>query len=402
LKVNGEVEKANMRPVIPVVSFVGNSASGKTTLIEEVVRELKRRGYRVAVIKHSPHGFEMDIPGKDTWRFSQAGSDVVAISSPRKLALIEQVDREVSLPEIETIIGSKTDIVITEGYKNSNTAKIVVLANEGDRHLLSCKGDILTTVSPHQSSFGVLQFDYDDIVNIVNLLIMLISGSSDHKLGSSSKGEAPTSGYSAYQNDKFEKLLAESAEHHGHICPGQVLGVRMAMRGCQELGIERPKDEYKRMVVYVEIDRCATDAIQVVTGCKLGKRTMRYVDYGKLAATFIDLHTGHSVRIVAREDAREKATLWYRSEWTKHEAEAEAYKVLPDEALFNVELVQVQIPVEDMPGPPQSRVICEECGEGINDSREVSSGQMVLCRACAFGSYYDISKEVVSRGIKTA
>lgn len=188
--------------------------------------------------------------------------------------------------------------------------------------------------------------------------------------------------------DKFEELLAESAALHGDICPGQVLGVRMAMRGCYELGIENPTEEDKRMVVYVEVDRCAADAIQVVTGCRLGKRTMKYVDYGKLAATFIDLHTGDAVRLVAREGLREKAALRRREGCTKHEAEVAVYKVMSDEELFHIERVVVQIPVEDMPGPPLHRVICEQCGEEVNDCREVRVTGKVLCRACAYGRYY--------------
>ena len=143
------------------------------------------------------------------------------------------------------------------------------------------------------------------------------------------------------------------------------------------------------MVVYVEIDRCATDAIQVVTGCKIGKRTMKYVDYGKVAATFVDLHTGDAVRVAAREDAREKATPRQSEGCTKYEAQLSAYKEMPDDELFNMEHARVKIPVEDMPGPPRERVICDQCGEGINDYREVRLAGKVLCRACAHGSYYE-------------
>lgn len=187
----------------------------------------------------------------------------------------------------------------------------------------------------------------------------------------------------------IDRLMAESASVHGHICPGQVLGVRMAVRGCQELGIEKPKEENKRMIVYVEIDRCATDAIQIVTGCKLGKRTMKYVDYGKLAATFVDLLTGNAVRLAVREDARDKAALYRCQGQTKYDAEVVAYKAMPDAELFTVEKVLVQIPVEDMPGPPLSRVICHQCGEGVNDHRETVVAGKVLCRACAYGAYYE-------------
>jgi formylmethanofuran dehydrogenase subunit E len=195
--------------------------------------------------------------------------------------------------------------------------------------------------------------------------------------------------YSFNQREKLEELLAESAAFHGHICPGQVLGIRMAMRGLRELGIREPKKEAKRLVVYVEIDRCATDAIQVVTGCKLGKRTMKHVDYGKLAATFIDLHNNNAVRVVAREDARQKASLYAPLACSKHETQVAAYKVMADDELFHVEPVRVKIPMENMPGPPLQRVICDKCGEGVNDFRDVEIAGKILCRACAYGSYYE-------------
>ncbi len=401
-----EQDKDNTKPIgvyperrdeqaIPIVSFVGRSNSGKTTLLEKVIRELKSRGYRVAVIKHSPHGFDMDRPGKDTCRLAQAGSDIVAVSSTGKVALIERVETESTLAQIEALIGNKADIVLTEGYKNSNTAKILVLGTEQEREQLCHNGETLATISAHLSLPGVPQFDDDDVVTIVNLLVERIGKNALCKSGDVSTISDLIPEYSTTQTGNLEELLAESAALHGHICPGQVLGVRMAMRGCHELGIEKPREEHKRLVVYVEIDRCATDAIQVVTGCKLGKRTMKYVDYGKLAATFVDLHTGDAVRLAAREDIREKAALCRQQGRTKHEAEVAAYKEMSDEVLFQIERVAVQIPAEDMPGPPLRRVICEQCGEGVNDCREVRIGERTLCHACAYGSYYQRQETLV-------
>ncbi len=394
-----EQDKDNTRPVgvypekrdkqaIPIVSFVGKSNSGKTTLLEKVIRELKSKGYRVATIKHSHHEFDTDQPGKDTWRFAQAGSDAVIISSPSKLAFVEHVDTEFTLAQIEALFRERVDIVLAEGYKNGNAPKILVSGTEQNHEQLCCKEETLAVVSPRLSSQGVPQFDSDDVANILDLLIELIGKSPPRKLRKDSGIATVTAACDTYQASEFERLLAESATVHGHICPGQVLGIRMAMRGCRDLGIIRPKEEDKRLIVYVEIDRCATDAIQVVTGCKLGKRTMKYVDYGKLAATFVDLRTGAAVRVAAREDAREKASFYCRQGWTKHEAEVAAYKAMSDEELFHVERVQVEIPVEDMPGPPLRRVICDECGEGVNDCREVTVAGRVLCQACAYGSYY--------------
>ncbi len=373
---------------IPVVSFVGNSGSGKTTLLEGVVRELKRLGYRVAVVKHAPHGFDIDQPGKDSRRLAQAGSDVVVISSPEQVALLECVDRELTLTQIETLIGNEVDIVLVEGYKGGNTAKVLVLSTEQTQEKLCDEEEPLATVSARRPCPGVFRFDRDDVARITNLLIKQMGETLPRRFTGVSKVATLELGVGGYQIDKFEELLAESAALHGHICPGQVLGVRMAMRGCQELGIDRPREEGKRLVAYVEIDRCAADAIQVVTGCKLGKRTMKYVDYGKMAATFIDLQTGDAIRLAAREDAREKAVLCYHPGWTKYEAEVAAYKAMTDEELFHVERVLVEIPIEDMPGPPLHRVICDQCGEGVNDYREVRIAGNVLCRACAYGSYY--------------
>lgn len=375
--------------MIPLVSFVGRSKSGKTTLLEMVVGELKSKGYRVAVIKHSHHDFDIDQPGKDSWRLAQAGSNVIAVSSPEKVALIERVSKELTPAQITALFEGRVDIVLTEGYKNGSNLKIMVLSSEQDWELLSCKENILATVSLHWSELGIPRFHDSDISNVVDLLIEQLGKNSPHKSKDVSKVADLILGHDLHQADILELLLAESAVIHGHICPGQVLGVRMAMRGCQELGIKNPKEEAKRLIVYVEIDRCATDAIQVVTGCKLGKRTMKYVDYGKLAATFVDLRTGSAVRVVAREDAREKASLYSRPELTKYEVEVAAYKAMTDEELFHVERVQVNIPMEDMPGPPLRRVICDQCGEGVNDSREVEVEGKVLCHACAYGSYYD-------------
>lgn len=362
--------------MIPIVSFVGRSGSGKTTLLEKVIRELTGRGYKVATIKHTHHTFEIDSPGKDTWRLAQAGSDIVAISSPNKVALVERLDAELTLDEVSALFKAEVDIVFAEGYKNGTVPKILVVPPGQYEDRICHKEEPLATVSARLSSLEGLRFDDDDVTRIIDLLIAQIGKDSSGNITDST------------QSTEFEKLLAESASVHGHVCPGQVLGVRMAMRGCQELGIERPKEETKRMIVYVEIDRCATDAIQVVTGCKLGKRTMKYVDYGKLAATFVDLLTGNAVRLAVREDVRDKASLYRCQEQTKYDAEVVAYKVLPDEELFNVEQVLVQIPVEDMPGPPQRRVICDQCGEGVNDGRDVLLAGKILCHACAYGSYY--------------
>lgn len=182
----------------------------------------------------------------------------------------------------------------------------------------------------------------------------------------------------------FEALLKESVRIHGHLCAGQVLGVRMAMRGLDLAGIADPKGtDRKDIMVFVEMDRCATDAIQSVTGCSLGKRTMKFLDYGKMAATFLNLRTNKAVRLVAREEARELAKDCFPDEPDKYKAQIEAYKVLSDADLFSVSEAHPTVAEEDMPGRPLSRVQCDSCGEYVQDRREVRRGGEVLCKVCA-------------------
>lgn len=161
----------------PVVSFIGSSNSGKTTLLELVVIELKSQGYRVAIIKHTYHSFEIDQPGKDTWRFAQAGGDIVIISSPDKVAFIEQRQEELPLTHIETLCAEKADIIITEGYKDSFTPKVIVLRGGESPDGLAQRGTILGTVRTRLLSTGMTVFSPDDVDRIVHLLVRLIDES---------------------------------------------------------------------------------------------------------------------------------------------------------------------------------------------------------------------------------
>jgi len=191
-----------------------------------------------------------------------------------------------------------------------------------------------------------------------------------------------------------EMLIDVAAMHRGCICPGQILGVRMAMLGCRLLGIDEPNKD-KRLIVYVEIDRCMADAIAAVTGCRLGKRTLKHMDYGKCACTFVDTLKGRAIRIRAREDAREHVWHYVPTDLSKSDAQCEAYKIMSDEELFVAQEVVVNIPAHDRPGRPVSRVVCTLCGEGINDNREVRLKGQVLCRACAQGAYYQDPEKLI-------
>ena len=188
----------------------------------------------------------------------------------------------------------------------------------------------------------------------------------------------------------LEEHLAEAAAFHGGDCPGQTLGVRMGRAGLEYIGIDDPLSDAwrKNIMVYVEIDRCAADALMAVTGCRVGKRTLKIIDHGIMAATFINLKTGQAVRVVAREEARELAPGYAPDEQNKYEQQRMAYRVMPDEELLSFEEVKVAIPPEDMPGSPISRVVCEKCGDTVVDMREVVVDGATLCRPCASGGYF--------------
>nr|MDA8216511.1 molybdopterin-guanine dinucleotide biosynthesis protein B [Dehalococcoidales bacterium] len=157
--------------MIPIVSFVGKSNVGKTTFLEKVVAELKRRGYRVATIKHHGHDFEIDQPGKDTWRLAQAGSDAVVISSPAKVALVGRTDHDLTPDEIEATLLHDVDIVITEGYKRGDKPKIEVSRREKGSELLCSEEELLAIASDQSFPLNVPQFDLNDAAGVVDLLV---------------------------------------------------------------------------------------------------------------------------------------------------------------------------------------------------------------------------------------
>lgn len=192
----------------------------------------------------------------------------------------------------------------------------------------------------------------------------------------------------------FSELLREAATAHGHLCAGQVLGVRMAMLGCARLGIDDPRGkDRKRLVTYVEIDRCATDAIGVVTGCRLGKRALKFRDWGKMAATFVDLETDRAIRLSARDSSKDAARTLHPEIENKNQQQMLAYRELPDEVLFSEQWVRVTVGPKELPGYKGARIACSICGEGISYERYVCDGNdKKLCYACAAPEqrYYEI------------
>ncbi|HEV2578632.1 MAG TPA: FmdE family protein [Acidobacteriaceae bacterium] len=199
-------------------------------------------------------------------------------------------------------------------------------------------------------------------------------------------------------NSELDELLHEAEVAHGHLCAGQILGVRMAMLAMSRLGIRSPRKKLllngdlnpdrKRPVVFVEIDRCATDAIAVVTGARVGKRALKLRDWGKMAATFIDLDAQlapneyKGIRVVALEGSKQRAKELY-PELNKNEAQMRAYRELPDEELFSEQWVRVPLSPSEFPGYKGERVACARCGEGVNFDRFVERDGERLCLACA-------------------
>jgi len=194
----------------------------------------------------------------------------------------------------------------------------------------------------------------------------------------------------------LNEYLREAEIAHGHLCAGQVLGVRLAMLGLETLGIEDPRGkDRKRLVTFVEIDRCATDAIAVVTGCRLGKRALKFRDWGKMAATFVDLgiqdvSAGRAIRIAAKESSKKLAREMHPEIDSKNQQQMLAYREMAEDDLFTQQWVRVELPAEEFPGYKGDRIVCAQCGEGINFRREVLRAGRVLCKACSGERYYEM------------
>jgi formylmethanofuran dehydrogenase subunit E len=196
--------------------------------------------------------------------------------------------------------------------------------------------------------------------------------------------------------DAFNVLLESSATAHGHLCPGQVVGVRMAMLGCRLIGLDEPTrhDQIKKLIVYIEMDRCTADAVAHVTGVKLGRRSLKFMDYGIMAATFVNLETDRAFRVVSTEEARDLAPYFAPEISGIHTQQLEAYKRMADNVLFRVYEVKVTLSESDMPGPTRFKVACTRCGQIVRDQREVIENGVLLCRPCSRDSYFTDTVEV--------
>ncbi|MFH1139118.1 MAG: FmdE family protein [Pseudomonadota bacterium] len=194
----------------------------------------------------------------------------------------------------------------------------------------------------------------------------------------------------------FQELLGKSVAAHGHLCPGQVLGVRMGMLGLAMLGYSAPlgPKSIKKVLVFVEIDRCAADALASATGVKLGRRSLKFKDYGLMAATFYHLPDSRAIRIAVREDCREKAVLAAPHILEPHAREVEVYQALSASELFTAEEVVVNLAPEDLPGFSLDKTTCQDCGAVIRHRRFVEKDGRRLCKVCAGEAYFQRSRPI--------
>ncbi len=336
-----------MPPALPLVRVVGASGSGKTTAATALVRALRERGYVVGVVKHSHHGLPADRPGADTQRYTEAGAAGVVFAAPDG-ALTRWTEGEPSLEEATRVFLGRTDLVVVEGYHEA--VRGPTLRPQGgpgqEVELWSAEG--VRLAAEPVAAVG-------PVVEALERLFEL-----------SAEGGAP-----------LRAWIRQAAAQHGHACPGQVLGVRMALAGLEALGLEAGAS--KGLDVTVEIDRCATDAIGAVTGCSPGKRSLRVLDYGKMAATFQDTESGRAVRVLAREEAREAVAAWAPAGLRPQHQQSIAYRRMATGDLFTVEPVERPLPDRSRP----ARVACGRCEETVNFGRYVVGPTGPVCLPCA-------------------
>ncbi len=200
-------------------------------------------------------------------------------------------------------------------------------------------------------------------------------------------------GSSVYQVDSLQRidlqaLLDITSAGHSHLCPRQVLGVRMGLYGMALLGLETPV-QGKRLLVISETDGCFVDGIQAATGASVGHRTLRVEDYGKVAATFVDVQTGQAIRLAPKPDVRQRSSLYAPGELRHYFAQLKGYQVMPADELFSAQPVHLQAAIEAIVGRPGQRVLCAVCGEEIMNDRQVMVDGQPFCRACAGEAYYE-------------
>ena len=192
----------------------------------------------------------------------------------------------------------------------------------------------------------------------------------------------------------IQPLLEESSKHHSHLCPRQILGVRIGLAGMGALGLEANQGS-KRLLTILETDGCFADGVIAATKCTVGHRTLRVEDYGKVAATFVDTKTGRAVRVAPTLDVRNRAYSCCPDESRHYFAQMQAYQSMPVEQLVNITEIQLVTPIEQIVSRPGVRVECASCGEEIMNEREILVDGQPLCRACVGGAYYQSTPSIL-------
>jgi formylmethanofuran dehydrogenase subunit E len=185
--------------------------------------------------------------------------------------------------------------------------------------------------------------------------------------------------------DDYEFFVNKVTAFHGHVCTGIVLGTRMSLAAMRYLGLD-PHQQNRNILAYAEIDRCMTDAVMVITGCSLGRRTLKHIDYGKFAVTLINQDSGIAVRAIVKEDFSRKDNM---------DETIRLIASISDERLITLQTVQVDISEYDLPGFPRRSAVCAVCGEQVMDGRDIIRNGVTLCRGCTGGNYYTVPGEKI-------
>ncbi len=326
-----------------VVCIRGPSRSGKTTMVTRLVPLLAAAGVRVAYVKRTHH--LLDLPEKSSGRVWAAEPAAMVIRAPDRVQVTLPAG-DASAREVLRHVPREADVVLLETHQPEPYPTVLAAAFE------PCPGERVIG----RWELGSVEADADAAAAAIRALL---------------PGDLV-----------LDRALRAARElHGGEACAGIILGTRLALYAGELLGVELP-DRAKRLVVRVEMERCAADAIAAVTGCRPGRRTLRFVDYGKLAATFWDLREGRAVRVAARGNLRELVGEDGRN---RHAAQAAAYLAWPAERLFTVTPVEEELGALERPGRPLRRVRCTACGEEVSDGREVATEDGPRCRPCATG-----------------
>jgi formylmethanofuran dehydrogenase subunit E len=322
----------------------GPSRSGKSTLSTHLLRAFESRGIRAGYIKRTHH--ELDLPGKASSRVWESAPAAMLIHAPSRLQLtLPPADEEPAT--LLRSLPADLDVVVLETHSPEPYPSI-----------------ISRTIGPAPGEAVIGTWSLETISADAEIALAAAISLLPADLGLA------------------RAVRSAAAFHGGHACAGIALGTRLALQGAQELGIDIP-DRSKRLVVVTETQRCAADALEAITGCRPGRRTLQFRDYGKLAATFIDTREGRAVRVATRGELREHAKAFARDGEDRHEAQRRAYLELPAEALFAVTEAAPELRPQDRPGPPTRRIRCLVCGEEVSDGRDVASNDGALCQPCA-------------------